>query len=464
MSDIDLNRVLIIPLLIVIICSSLSTISMAQQTPQDLSRYYDQVLFSEDFERGASNWVLTDTWHVVTEGNNSYLVGEYYGNEIKTNYIDWNPVPNVILPYKIDNFTLEADILLEGGNPMIGYRRYNQNTFPWNLGYSIGLHYYEYNPTGPRLNITITKENALVQPVNNSVEVPYSRGWHKIGITGRGNVIEIKLDGNLVMTFIDDQDPYLAGSITFFANHDSKISIDNLKILRGDDTTYSDGGNITYVTGALIAIVLALIVLGFSGFYYLRKRKSVKEPAGDQSKKMESSQKVIETIPDQLQATPPADMQKKSPKPEQRVVGHDVFISYSPMDKPIADAICAGLEAEGIKCWIAPRDVLPGAILQEAIIEAIDTSDIMVVVYSSSSNRSPFVVRELSRAVSKDVIIIPFRIEDVPLSNSMEYLIAVPHWLDALTPPLEKHIKELVRVVRVNLDIKHKNPGNVHGK
>jgi hypothetical protein len=38
----------------------------------------------------------------------------------------------------------------------------------------------------------------------------------------------------------------------------------------------------------------------------------------------------------------------------------DVFISYSHQDKPTADAACATLEAEGIRCWIAPRDVAPG--------------------------------------------------------------------------------------------------------
>ncbi len=38
----------------------------------------------------------------------------------------------------------------------------------------------------------------------------------------------------------------------------------------------------------------------------------------------------------------------------------DVFISYSSDDKLIADAICAELESRRIRCWIAPRDALPG--------------------------------------------------------------------------------------------------------
>jgi hypothetical protein len=39
-----------------------------------------------------------------------------------------------------------------------------------------------------------------------------------------------------------------------------------------------------------------------------------------------------------------------------------VFISHSSNDRATADAICAHLESAGIKCWIAPRDIEPGAI------------------------------------------------------------------------------------------------------
>ena len=42
-------------------------------------------------------------------------------------------------------------------------------------------------------------------------------------------------------------------------------------------------------------------------------------------------------------------------------MAHDVFISYAAKDRTVAEAACAALESEGIRCWIAPRDVLPGA-------------------------------------------------------------------------------------------------------
>ena len=52
-------------------------------------------------------------------------------------------------------------------------------------------------------------------------------------------------------------------------------------------------------------------------------------------------------------------------------MAHDVFVSYSVKDKTTADAICASLEANGVRVWIAPRDVMPGSDWGESIIDAI---------------------------------------------------------------------------------------------
>jgi hypothetical protein len=130
-----------------------------------------------------------------------------------------------------------------------------------------------------------------------------------------------------------------------------------------------------------------------------------------------------------------------------RVPDHDVFISYSSKDKPAADAVCAALEAERLRCWIAPRDILPGAEWGSAIVDAIQESPVFVLVYTANSNRSGQVLREVERAVSKGAAIIPMRIEDVPPTRAMEYFISASHWLDAVGGPLEAHVQQLVRTV-----------------
>ena len=132
-------------------------------------------------------------------------------------------------------------------------------------------------------------------------------------------------------------------------------------------------------------------------------------------------------------------------------MAHDVFISYSTKDKVIADAICANLENRGIRCWIAPRDILPGKKWGGSIIEAIERSKILVLLLSSNSNKSGNVIRELERAVDTDTTVIPFRVEEILPSEDIAYFIAGTHWLDALTPPLEKHIESLAETIGILL-------------
>ncbi len=122
---------------------------------------------------------------------------------------------------------------------------------------------------------------------------------------------------------------------------------------------------------------------------------------------------------------------------------YDVFISYSSKDKTLADACSAVLEGKGLRCWIAPRDIVPGEEWSEAIIRGIEQSRLMVLVFSANANGSNQVTREVERAVAKAIPIIPVRIEDVPASGALEYFISCQHWLDAFTPPLEARLEQL---------------------
>lgn len=132
-------------------------------------------------------------------------------------------------------------------------------------------------------------------------------------------------------------------------------------------------------------------------------------------------------------------------------MAHDVFISYSNKDKLTADAVCAALEASGIRCWIAPRDILPGSDWGEAIIDAIHACRAMLLIFSSNSNASPQIKREVERSVNAGIPVVPFRIEDVMPSKTLEYFISTQHWLDALTPPMEQHLHYLVNTMRAIL-------------
>jgi hypothetical protein len=132
-------------------------------------------------------------------------------------------------------------------------------------------------------------------------------------------------------------------------------------------------------------------------------------------------------------------------------MAHDVFISYASEDKTVADAVCAMIESQGVRCWIAPRDVLPGVAYGEAIIDAIHGSRIMVLIFSSKANASPHIPKEIERAASRGVAVLPFRIEAVSPGKSLDYFIGSVHWLDAFTPPLDGHVKRLAENVKTLL-------------
>jgi len=138
---------------------------------------------------------------------------------------------------------------------------------------------------------------------------------------------------------------------------------------------------------------------------------------------------------------------KRQPKPP-----HTVFISYSNPDLKIAFSLCSYLESGGIFCWIAPRDILPGANYSASIIDGIDKSRMLVLIFSKSSNTSHHVFRELEEALFKNIRILPFRIENVFPSEDMRYFISIPHWLDAFGNEPETYFDELLGSIQSYLN------------
>lgn len=124
-------------------------------------------------------------------------------------------------------------------------------------------------------------------------------------------------------------------------------------------------------------------------------------------------------------------------------MAHDVFISHSSVDKPAADAACAVLEARGIRCWIAPRDIKPSQSWAAAIVEAIQEARIFLLVFSGPAKESIQVRREVAQAANLGKQLLTLRVEDVLPEAELKYYLDEPHWLDAITPPLEAHLDKL---------------------
>jgi hypothetical protein len=125
------------------------------------------------------------------------------------------------------------------------------------------------------------------------------------------------------------------------------------------------------------------------------------------------------------------------------VATRSAFISYASPDKTKAFDIAGTLEARGLSCWIAPRDVRPGQEYGEEIINGIRDSRCLVLVFSAAANQSAMVRREVERAVSLNKPVFPVRIEEVLPARSLEFFVSATHWIDAWDGDVTAHITRL---------------------
>jgi hypothetical protein len=125
-----------------------------------------------------------------------------------------------------------------------------------------------------------------------------------------------------------------------------------------------------------------------------------------------------------------------------------VFVCHASKDAGVAQRIVAALEAGGVPCWIAPRDIEPGENYAQAILEGLEAAPAVVLVFSAATNESPHVTRELETAISSGRPIVPVRLEDVQPSASLRYFIGTSHWLDTVGSSTDLWEAPLVRAVR----------------
>jgi hypothetical protein len=135
----------------------------------------------------------------------------------------------------------------------------------------------------------------------------------------------------------------------------------------------------------------------------------------------------------------------------------DVFISYSSQNTLIADALKHHLEATGIRCFKAPDNILPGQVWEDAIASAIIKSRAMILVWSSESQVSDQVKRELTLAVNASKIIIPYKIDDAEPVGSFAYYLTNTHWLDAMNVDAKDAMASLASKLRLLLEIPSAN-------
>lgn len=145
--------------------------------------------------------------------------------------------------------------------------------------------------------------------------------------------------------------------------------------------------------------------------------------------------------------TEPENLQGPADNAKAMAVPARVFISYASQDKAAADSVCQALETTGVACWIAPRDVKPGARYADAIVQAINESNALVLVLSASAVGSDHVAREVERAASKRKLIIAFRIDSAALGPGLEYFLSNSQWIDVPALGMPAALAKLAQAV-----------------
>jgi hypothetical protein len=75
-----------------------------------------------------------------------------------------------------------------------------------------------------------------------------------------------------------------------------------------------------------------------------------------------------------------------------------------------------------------------------------------VLIFSDNANTSGQIAREVERAADYGVTIVPIRVEDVAPARSLQYFLSNIHWLDALSPPLERRLQEIAAKIKPMLE------------
>ena len=136
---------------------------------------------------------------------------------------------------------------------------------------------------------------------------------------------------------------------------------------------------------------------------------------------------------------------------------YDVFISYSSHDQKVVEGLSAYLEQQKIRCFVAYRDIPRGVVWARAIVDALDESRMMVVVFSEHFNNSDQVDREIELASEDKKPILTFRISNDVFKGAKKYYLKNINWIDAFPNP-EAVFGQVLDNVEALLGVKHSAP------
>src|SRR5262249_50754741 len=139
-----------------------------------------------------------------------------------------------------------------------------------------------------------------------------------------------------------------------------------------------------------------------------------------------------------------------------------VFISYSREDRAVVERLAYDLRIYGFEVWIDFWSMKAGDSLLAKIGQGITDAAYFLVALSKTSVGSDWVNRELEVAVDwefagKRVIVIPLKLEDVPIPPFL-----TPKLYANFTKDYEIGLRETVEALRPGYDILHVDAPEFH--
>jgi TolB-like protein len=108
----------------------------------------------------------------------------------------------------------------------------------------------------------------------------------------------------------------------------------------------------------------------------------------------------------------------------------EIFISYRRADEAWARLLYDKLTAEGVDAWYDGL-IGPGQEWRTAVAEALEASQIFVLLYSENAAQSGDIVKELAAATQEKKLIIPVRLQNIEPKGAFLYELASRNWVNA---------------------------------
>ncbi len=125
-----------------------------------------------------------------------------------------------------------------------------------------------------------------------------------------------------------------------------------------------------------------------------------------------------------------------------------IFISHSSRDLELTKTISRYLEQLGRECWYSERDLdKTKSNWQQVLLRSINESHAIILVVTRNSLKSGEVLNEISNASAQNRLIVPYLVENIPLTEQYMYLLRKYEWLPAYSMPQDDALALLARKV-----------------